>query len=105
MVLQLSNTKVRSHFMIFGDVVTFRSKVHKTGFDWVNSGRGTEKIATVKIALVREVSKPEHLKDYVHHSGFRSVKAWVKAIEALNKGQFPTGYLYRAIISFPVKKK
>jgi hypothetical protein len=92
MVISFSLENVRKHLLEHGIVYTLRDHPHKTGRDWANSGRCTEKIADVSIIEVQF----KYLDKYLIHSGFETVEQWLAAYCHLNgESSLPQARLYR----------
>ncbi len=116
MVISFSDPLARRQLLEKGRVVTFRKTLRKqflkgskswddaaSGLDlwikdWANTGRGTKKIADVKIRLIGMVKihkLREVLSRYVSLSGFETVEEWIEAIRRLNYGTLYHGRLPR----------
>ena len=80
MVISFFLENVREHLLKNGVVYTLRSKPHKEGRDWANSGRGTKKIADV---IITEIPM-EYLGPYLEHSGFERTGQWGNAYCKIN---------------------
>nr|QFN51303.1 hypothetical protein [Pyrococcus abyssi] len=96
------------HLLKHGVVYTIRKEKRKrVGKDWITTGRGNKKIADVNVEYVGMVeilykgfgnwfggvvfpdNKPKFmydatLEDYVKHSGFNTVNAWIRELMRLN---------------------
>jgi len=98
MVISFSLENVRNHLLENGIVYTLRSKPHKEGKDWANSGRCTKKIAEV---VITEFPFDDPLY-YSKQSGFETLKQWMDAYCKLNHD--PTmkkARLYRVEVIYP----
>lgn len=80
MVISFQLENVRKYLLENGVVYTFRSKPHKQGRDWANSGRGTKKIADVDI-IEYPLGYPP---DYYKQSGFETPVEWINNYCKLN---------------------
>lgn len=77
MVIMFTDTRPLNYLLKKGQVFTLRSKEHKTGFDWVNDGRGRKKICDVTIDLISDNMSIWDLGDYVRESGFDNYMEWL----------------------------
>lgn len=108
MVMMFSDPRAREQLLGEGKVYTFRkmartkSGLRKTvGRDWAAERRGGSKIADITVAPVMKVM-PENLREALtplaEWSGFVDVDKWIEAIERLNRGRAPEGWLYRVTL-------
>jgi len=97
-VISFSVLEARNQLLKNGVVFTYRwNPRKKTGKDWANKKRGTEKIADVFIEDYGERSCDEFsLGLYADKSGFKDVNAWIKKIlEMANPHGYMNGHLYK----------
>ena len=114
MVMIFAHPRVRAHLLEKGIVYSFRKNHPKTadgvrkqiGDDWANAKRGGKKIADIHITPMQTLNLmnvSSVLTRYAEESGFylghgrvdAAVDEWVKAIENLNSGYIPTGWIYK----------
>lgn len=85
MVIAFKSECARNQLLEHGVVHTIRLKKRgREGYDWANSGRGTEKIADVYIEYLG-LKKFLDLRFFVDESGFRNLPVWWSEIAKLNK--------------------
>ncbi len=117
MVMIFAHEKVREYLLEHGIVYSFRKNHPKTsdgvrkqiGDDWANAKRGGKKIADIHITPMQTLNLMNVglvLTRYAQESGFylghgqvdAAVDEWVKAIENLNSGYIPAGWIYKVEI-------
>lgn len=107
MVIYFKDEKALKHLLEHGVVYTIRKhKRKRTGKDWLAKGRKSGKIADVIVEYVGEVDivylgnnkwkggivfpngmkylYDDYLENYVEHSGFKTLNAWIRALMRLN---------------------
>jgi len=111
MVISFESEKARNYLLEHGIVYTFRLQQRKIiGKDWMNIGRGTERLTDVYIMPAGFWGdKPYHfhgafmelekfLASYLENSGFSSVEEWIQEIERLNEKTPVEGWMYQVTL-------
>jgi len=108
MVIGFHVPEARSQLLEEGEVYTYRWKRRaffrdhdgKAEYTWANSGRGTKKIADVKIIEIKQFDgtiegnlEPYHLK-----SGFWNTASWCLEITEMGLRATDNGWLYHVIL-------
>jgi len=108
MVISFSVEEARNQLLEKGVVYTYRW--HRRAFfrkdkgeiedTWANSGRGTKKIADVKIAEIGQMDYgPEKLEQYLDKSGFNKLWEWQGRIMNMGIPGLENGWLYKVTLS------